>query len=91
MSIERAKARGEEAKSKVDYFMRSKALKQAKLFASYLTIIKCLGDLNTASAGSGIAKKLFKRQPNEGMIGVGGSISALITLYNMWPKKKWEW
>lgn len=90
VSIERAKSRGEEGKSKVDYFQRTKAVKQAKLFACYLTIIKSLGDMITASDGAGLAKKLFKRQPNEGMKGLGGSVSAIITLYSLWPKKKWD-
>lgn len=50
-------------------------------FNSTLNIIKTWGDLITSSAGSGIAKKVFNRAPNDGMIGIGGSVSATITLF----------
>lgn len=87
-SIERLKAKGEEGKERLQMRWKARAITKAQIFAAYLTIIKCLGDLITASAGSGIAKKLFKRTPNEGMMGIGGSVSAVISLYNVWPKKK---
>ncbi len=87
-ALERAKARGPDGKDRVEMLLKTKAIKQAQIFSSYLAIIKSLGDLTTASAGSGIAKKIFKRQPNDGMIGVGGSISSVISLYSAWPGKK---
>lgn len=43
----------------------------------------------TAWTGSGFAKKLFKRAPNDGMVGIGGSVSAIITLFTLYIDLKW--
>lgn len=43
----------------------------------------------TAWTGSGIAKKLFKKAPNDGMVGIGGSVSAIITLFTLFMDLSW--
>lgn len=48
-----------------------------------LNIIKYFGDLITASQGSEIAPKLLKITFNDGWIGIGGFISAMITSYQL--------
>jgi peroxin-11B len=49
-----------------------------------LNIIKYLGDLITASQGSEMAPKLLKINFNDGWMGIGGLISALITSYQLY-------
>ena len=60
-----------------------KVLKQKKKDV-VLNIIKYLGDLIPASQGSEIAPKLLKINFNDGIIGLGGLVSALITSYQLY-------
>jgi peroxin-11B len=62
---------------------RLKALKLKKK-GIVLNIIKSLGDLITASQGSEIAPKLLKINFNDGWVGIGGLVSALITSYQLY-------
>lgn len=62
---------------------RLKALKQKKK-GIVLNIIKFLGDLIPASQGSEIAPNLLKINFNDGWVGIGGLISALITSYQLY-------
>ena len=57
-------------------------------FNSILNIVKTCGDLTTAYTGSGIAKKVFGKAPNDGMVGIGGSVSAIITLFTFFINAK---
>ena len=50
--------------------------------------MKTCGDLITAYTGSGIAKKVFGKAPNDGMVGIGGSVSAIITLFTFFVNAK---
>lgn len=50
--------------------------------------MKTCGDLITAYTGSGIAKKVFRKAPNDGMVGIGGSVSAIITLFTFFVNVK---
>jgi len=52
----------------------------------YLNILKQFGDLIPASQGSEIVPKLFKRNFNDGMIGLGGFVSAVITSYQIYKQ-----
>ena len=61
-----------------------------KKFNSILIIVKTCGDLITAWTGSGLAKKLFRKAPNDGLVGIGGSVSAIITLFTLFINVKWE-
>lgn len=49
-----------------------------------LNIVKSLGDLIPAMSGAEIPQKLFKRTFNDGWIGIGGLISAVITSYQLY-------
>ena len=63
-------------------------LNEMRKFNSILTIVKTCGDLVTAYTGSGIAKKVFGKAPNDGMVGIGGSVSAIITLFTLFMYAK---
>ena len=60
---------------------KRKLLRQIRLQKKdqLLNILKQLGDLIPASQGSEIVPKLFKKNFNDGWIGMGGFISAVIT------------
>ena len=53
----------------------------------FLNLLKTLGDMITASQGSEIFPNLFKKNWNDGWIGVGGLTSALITSYQIYNQK----
>eukprot|EP00743_Colponemidia_sp_Colp-15_P003585 GILK01003867.1.p1 GENE.GILK01003867.1~~GILK01003867.1.p1 ORF type:complete len:267 (+),score=40.56 GILK01003867.1:43-801(+) len=61
-----------------------KAIRDART-GTYLNIIKNLGDTITASNGIELPKMLVGKQFNEGLVGLGGLTSALITCYQLWP------
>eukprot|EP01017_Pseudomicrothorax_dubius_P014885 TRINITY_DN1738_c0_g1_i1.p1 TRINITY_DN1738_c0_g1~~TRINITY_DN1738_c0_g1_i1.p1 ORF type:complete len:226 (-),score=46.99 TRINITY_DN1738_c0_g1_i1:122-799(-) len=50
----------------------------------YLNLLKTLGDCIPAMSGAEIPQRLFKRTFNDGWIGVGGAISAIITSYQLY-------
>lgn len=50
----------------------------------YLNILRQIGDLIPASQGSEIIPKLFKRNFNDGWIGLGGFVSAVIASYQLY-------
>lgn len=60
-----------------------KVLKQKKK-EIVLNIIKYVGDLISASQGSEIAPKLLKINFNDGWVGIGGFVSAVITSYQLY-------
>ena len=57
---------------------------QKKKIDAILNILKTLGDMITASQGSEIAPKIFKITFNDGWIGFGGFLSAVITSYQLY-------
>lgn len=50
----------------------------------YINIVKNLGDLITASQGSSIFTKLTGKNFNDGWMGAGGFVSAVITSYQLY-------
>jgi len=60
-----------------------KILKQKKK-EIVLNLIKFVGDLITAAQGSEIAPKLLKINFNDGWVGLGGLVSAIITSYQLY-------
>jgi peroxin-11B len=60
-----------------------KSLKQKK-FEAVLNILKTLGDMITASQGSEFAPKVLKINFNDGWVGFGGFLSAVITSYQLY-------
>lgn len=60
-----------------------KTLKQKK-FDAVLNILKTLGDMITASQGSEFAPTVLKINFNDGWIGFGGFLSAIITSYQLY-------
>jgi len=50
----------------------------------YLTIAKTLGDMVPAAAGAELPQKILKKTFNDGFIGIGGLISAVITSYQLY-------
>lgn len=69
-----------------DLTTRKQALKtlKEKRFAAILNLLKTLGDMITASQGSEIAPKIFKINFNDGWVGFGGLLSAVITSYQLY-------
>jgi len=63
-----------------------KALQQVQLkrFAEFLNIIKQAGDMVTSSQAIELPNK-FGFTFNEGQIGLGGFVSAVITMYQLYP------
>jgi hypothetical protein len=57
---------------------------QAKKFAQYLNIIKQLGDMVTSSQAIELPNK-FGFSFNDGQVGLGGFVSAVITMYQLYP------
>eukprot|EP01015_Nassula_variabilis_P019988 TRINITY_DN3429_c0_g1_i2.p1 TRINITY_DN3429_c0_g1~~TRINITY_DN3429_c0_g1_i2.p1 ORF type:complete len:238 (-),score=16.32 TRINITY_DN3429_c0_g1_i2:68-781(-) len=50
----------------------------------YLNIVKTLGDMIAALNGSEIPQKLLNKSFNDGFVGVGGFLSAVITSYQLY-------
>ena len=61
---------------------------QRRRLANYLNLAKNLGDLVTASQALSIPKKLFNFDFNDGQVGFGGLLSAVITCYQLYPERK---
>jgi hypothetical protein len=61
------------------------SLDKAK-FTCYKTLVKNFSDMITASAASGMAEKVGIKW-SDAAIGFGGSLSALLTCYDLYPKK----
>ena len=57
---------------------------QAKKFTEYLNVIKQLGDMITSSSAIELPDK-FGFKFSEGHIGIGGFVSAVITMYQLYP------
>jgi hypothetical protein len=51
-------------------------------------LLKNLGDLVTATQALAIPKSLFGFDFNDGQVGFGGLLSAVITCYQLYPEKK---
>jgi hypothetical protein len=51
-------------------------------------LLKNLGDLVTATQALSIPKSLFGFDFNDGQVGFGGLLSAVITCYQLYPEKK---
>lgn len=56
---------------------------QAKKFVQYLNVIKQLGDMVTSSQGIELPAK-FGFNFNDGHVGMGGFVSAVITMYQLY-------
>lgn len=52
---------------------------------STLLVIKCASDMITASTSSGILERLIGMKANDFWMGIGGSISAAISCYTLYP------
>jgi peroxin-11B len=72
----RKKEKNEDTKKQLDAL-------QAKKFVQYLNVIKQLGDMVTSSQAIELPAK-FGFNFNEGHIGVGGFVSAVITMYQLY-------
>lgn len=75
-----------ESPEKKGTFDENIAKMQKKKTAMYLLAMKCIGDSITASTGSGVLEKLIGRGAGDFWIGIGGSVSAFISCYNLYPK-----
>jgi hypothetical protein len=73
----RRKERSEETK-------KALAQIQAKKFTEYLNILKQAGDMVTSSSAIELPQK-FGVTFHDGHIGLGGFVSAVITMYQMYP------
>jgi hypothetical protein len=62
-------------------------LKKRK-FDNTLNLLKNLGDMVTASQGIELPKTLFGFDFNDGQVGFGGFLSAIITCYQLYPERK---
>ena len=62
-------------------------LKRRK-FENTLNLLKNLGDIATAAQALSIPKSLFGFDLNDGQVGFGGLLSAVITCYQLYPEKK---
>ena len=57
-------------------------------FDNTLNILKNLGDTVTATQALSLPKKWFGFDFNDGQVGFGGLLSAVITCYQLYPAKK---
>jgi hypothetical protein len=57
-------------------------------FDNTLNLLKNLGDMVTASQGISLPKTLFGFDFNDGQVGFGGLLSAVITCYQLYPDQK---
>ena len=55
-----------------------------------LNLLKNLGDIVTATQALSIPKDWFGFEFNDGQVGLGGLLSAVITCYQLYPAKKWS-
>lgn len=58
-----------------------------KKFGAILTILKNIGDSITSTQLLGWPVKYLGYEFNDGMVGLGGLTSALVSLYNIYPVK----
>lgn len=72
----------------VNDFKAKRAAINKKKFDNTLNLLKNLGDMVTASQGVSLPMTLFGFDFNDGQVGVGGFISAVITCYQLYPDKK---
>lgn len=63
-----------------------KALQQKK-FDNLLNLLKTLGDMVTSSQAIGLPKKIIGIEFNDGHVGLGGLLSAVITCYQLYPTR----
>lgn len=82
VSAEKALASGREEDAERNKTLL-KTLKKNK-FDDVLNILKTLGDMITASQGSEFAPKVLKINFNDGWVGFGGFLSAIITSYQLY-------
>ena len=57
-------------------------------FENTLNLLKNLGDSVTASQALSLPKKVLGFDFNDGQVGFGGLLSAVITCYQLYPEKK---
>lgn len=72
----------------INDFKAKRAGINKKKFDNTLNLLKNLGDMVTASQGVSLPQTLFGFDFNDGQVGVGGFISAVITCYQLYPDKK---
>lgn len=65
----------------INDFKAKRAAINKKKFDNTLNLLKNLGDMVTASQGVSLPMTLFGFDFNDGQVGVGGFISAVITCY----------
>ena len=61
--------------------------KQKIIFNNIVDIIGKLGDLLSALNGLGVPEKVLGKPFNDGLLGIGGFVAALISLSKIYPKK----
>jgi hypothetical protein len=49
-----------------------------------IELIGKLGDLIPSSNGIGMSKRIFGHQFNDGLVGLGGAVSAFATMWSLW-------
>ena len=72
----------------INEFKAKNAAIAKKKFDNTLNLLKNLGDMVTASQGVSLPKTLFGFDFNDGQVGLGGFISAVITCYQLYPDRK---
>jgi hypothetical protein len=72
----------------VNEFKAKRAALGRRKFDNTLNLLKNLGDMVTASQGISLPKNLFGFDFNDGQVGFGGLLSAVITCYQLYPDKK---
>jgi hypothetical protein len=70
-----------------EYKVKRASLNKRK-FDNTLNLLKNLGDMVTASQGISLPKTLFGFDFNDGQVGFGGFLSAVITCYQLYPDQK---
>lgn len=83
------RATGSSADERVQASFKDRRAKIAKAkFDNTLNLLKNLGDTVTATQALSIPKNWFGFDFNDGQVGFGGLLSAVITCYQLYPAKK---
>jgi len=87
LNYEIKQAAGGDERQVVTFREKKNALAKRK-FDNTLNLLKNLGDTVTATQALSLPKKFFGFDFNDGQVGFGGFLSAIITCYQLYPDKK---
>ena len=88
LNAEYQEQRGMLDERQINEFKAKRAGLSKRKFDNTLNLLKNLGDMVTASQGISLPKNLFGFDFNDGQVGFGGLLSAVITCYQLYPEKK---